>query len=149
MQIRQLMQSDSEMVRELDKRILGADRSQTWATYLERFLAVSELDVLPHPPWGCFVAEQDGELAGFLITEKQSSGYGLPPGARIVALTVTPEMQRRGVGRRLIDALVEYCRAQGLERIYSVLRAEDARDAAFLIACDFETSSVRVFSKRI
>ena len=148
MQIRQLMQSDSEMVRELDMRILGADRSQTWAIYLERFLAVSDLDVLPHPPWGCYVAEQDGEIVGFLIAEKQSSGYGLPPGARIVALTVSPEMRRRGVGRKLINVLSEFCQSQGIERIYSILRAEDARDAAFLISCDFDTSSVRVFSRK-
>ncbi len=148
MEIRQLRQSDSDMVRELDKRILGPDRSQTWATYLERFLAVGELDVLPHPPWGCFVAEQDGELAGFLMSEKQSSGYGLPPGARIVALTVAPEAQRQGVGTRLVNALSEYCREQGIDRIYSILRAEDERDAAFLSACDFETASVKVFSRK-
>ena len=148
MEIRQLRQSDSDMVRELDKRILGPDRSQTWATYLERFLEVGELDVLPHPPWGCFVAEQDGELAGFLMSEKQSSGYGLPPGARIVALSVAPEAQRQGVGTRLVNALSEYCREQGIDRIYSILRAEDERDAAFLTACGFETASVKVFSRK-
>ena len=148
MEIRQLRQSDSESVRELDERILGGERSHTWATYMERFLAVSELDALPHPPWGCFVAEDDGEVIGFLLAERQSTGYGLPPGGRIVAVTVRPDMQRRGVGRQLIEALAGACRREGIERIYSVLRAEDERDAAFLGACEFETASVRVFSRR-
>ncbi len=149
LQIRQLRQSDSDAVRELDELILGADRSKTWATYMERFLAVSELDALPHPPWGCFVAEGNGEIVGFLLAERQSSGYGLPPGARVVALTVRPDMQRRGLGKRLIDALAGACRSEGIERIYSVLRAEDERDAAFLTSCEFETASVRVFSRKV
>ena len=37
--IRRLRHDDADAVRELDKQILGQDRSHTWDQYVERFLA--------------------------------------------------------------------------------------------------------------
>lgn len=78
--IRRLRQDDADAVRELDRQILGPDRSRTWNQYVERFLAVSNLDSLILPPWGAHVAEVGQRVVGFIFAERQSRGYGLPPG---------------------------------------------------------------------
>jgi len=146
--IRQLRQDDADAVRELDERILGPDRSATWDQYVERFLRVVDLDAMILPPWGCHVAEVAGRLIGFILAEWQTTGFGLPPGARIVAVAVHPEHRSLGVGRRLVEALATECAKSGVEQIFSVLLADDERDIRFLEACGFDAGGVRVLSRR-
>ena len=147
--IRHLRQEDADAVSELDGQILGPDRSSTWDQYVERFLRVAELDALILPPWGCHVAESEGRLIGFILAEWQATGYGLPPGARIVAVAVHPEYRSLGVGRRLVEALATECANSGVEQIFSVLLADDERDIRFLEACGFDGGGVRVLRRRM
>ena len=65
----------------LDASIQGDDHSATWNTYVERLLSVIELDWIQYPPWGGFVAEDESGFVGFLLSERQTTAYGLPPGA--------------------------------------------------------------------
>lgn len=149
MLIRPLAQTDSDAVRQLDREILGPDRSATWDTYLDRFLAVVELDALPYPPWGCFVAEEDGKVIGFLFAEKQSTVYGLPPGARIVAIAVHPDHRHKSVATGMVNSLIAQCQNEGIDQVFAALLASDERDAKFLRSMGFDGASVRVFVKRI
>ncbi len=149
MLIRPLSQSDSEAVRELDHKILGPDRSATWDTYLDRFLAIVEMDALPFPPWGCFVAEENGSLIGFLFAERQSTVYGLPPGARIVAIAVHPDNRHDDVGTGLVNSLIAQCENEGIEQIFAALLAADRRDARFLRSLGFDGAAVRVFVRQV
>ncbi len=146
--IRRLRNDDSDAVRALDRQILGPDRSRTWDQYVERFLAVHELDSLILPPWGAHVADQDGTIIGFIFAERQSRGYGLPPGARIVAIAVHPDARRSGIAQQLMERLCEECREEGIEEIYSVLRAEDVRDQAFLRSAGFDDATIKVFVRK-
>ena len=147
--IRQLRQDDAEAVRELDGQILGPDRSTTWDEYVERFLRVADLEALILPPWGCHVAEVEGSVVGFILAEWQTTGYGLPPGARIVSVAVHPDYRSRGVGRKLVEGLARECAASGLGQIFSVLRADDERDIRFLEACGFDAAGVRVLGRSV
>ena len=147
--IRQLQQDDAGAVRMLDASIQGDDRSTTWDTYVERLLSIIELDWLQYPPWGCFVAEDDSGLVGFLLSERQTTAYGLPPGVRIVAMAVEPSRRRRGIGSQLIKALEVQAREEGIDQIYSVLLAEDERDSEFLETAGFNASDLKIYAKRL
>jgi GNAT superfamily N-acetyltransferase len=147
--IRPIRQTDSEAVRSLDLRIQGNDRSATWDTYVERLLSIIELDWLQYPPWGCFVAEDESGMVGFLLSERQTTAYGLPPGARIVAMAVDPSKRRAGIGKQLVGALEDQARGEGIDQIYSVLLAEDDRDLLFLESTGFNASDLKIYSKRI
>ena len=147
--IRRLTDSDADDVRKLDGLILGPDRSGTWDEYVGRFLATSKVSVMSMPTWGSFVAEEDGELVGFILAERQSAGYGLPPGVRIVAIAVHPEHRRKGIGRLLVQALKNDSKARGVRQIFSALRAEDERDLNFLVSCGFDGANVRVLTARL
>ncbi len=149
MHIRPLSQSDADAVRALDREILGPDRSATWDTYIDRFLAVVEMDALPYPPWGCFVAEDEGRLIGFLFAERQSTTYGLPPGARIVAIAVHPDHRHQEVGSSLVNSLIAECENEGIDQIFAALMAADQRDARFLRSLGFDGAAVRVFVRQL
>ncbi len=149
MLIRPLKQSDSEAVRKLDKEILGPDRSATWDLYLERFLEIAEMDALPYPPWGCFVAEENDAVVGFLFSERQSTVYGLPPGARIVAIAVHPDHRHKDVGTAMVNALIAQCENEGIQQVFAALLAADRRDANFLRSLGFDGAAVRVYVKQI
>lgn len=146
---RPLTSDDASAVRQLDQLILGADRSSSWDEYMDRFLAMSRLSYATRPWWGSQVAEVDGRVAGFILAERQSAGYGLPPGARIVAIAVHPEFRRMGVGGRLMEALKADCRRQGISQIYSLLEDEDRRDAEFLEACGFDAAKLKVYMSEV
>ncbi|MGH2557770.1 MAG: GNAT family N-acetyltransferase [Thermomicrobiales bacterium] len=66
---------------------------------------------------GCFVAEADGEVRGFLLSLVRRAPFfnqGLEPEASwITAFGVEPGWQRRGVGGALLDAAVERLRGLG------------------------------------
>ena len=142
-------ESDADDVRKLDGLILGPDRSGTWDEYVGRFLASSKVSVMSMPTWGSFVAEEDGQLVGFILAERQSAGYGLPPGVRIVAIAVHPEHRRKGIGRLLVQALKNDSKARGIRQIFSALRVEDERDFDFLTSCGFDGANVRVLTARL
>ena len=148
-EVRQIRQDDAAAVRALDASIQGDDRSATWDKYVERLLSIIELDWLQYPPWGCFVAEDDSGLVGFLLSERQTTAYGLPPGARIVAMAVEVSKRRLGIGRQLVDALEVQARSEGIEQIYSVLLAQDERDSRFLEKSGFSASELKIYAKRI
>lgn len=149
MLIRPLSQSDSAAVRKLDEEILGPDRSATWDSYLDRFLAIVEMDSLPFPPWGCFVAEEGDNVIGFLFSERQSTVYGLPPGARIVAIAVHPDYRHNDVGTSMVNALIAQCENEGITQVFAALLAADRRDAKFLQTLGFDGAAVRVWVKQI
>ena len=147
--VRPIRQTDSDAVRTLDSSIQGADRSSTWDTYVERLLSIIELDWLQYPPWGCFIAEDETGLVGFLLAERQTTAYGLPPGARIVAMAVASSKRRAGIGRMLVDAQEWQARSEGIKQIYSVLLAEDDRDSRFLESAGFNASDLKIYSKHV
>ncbi len=117
-----------------------------------RLLNVIALDSLEYVPWGCFVAtdsENEGRIVAFLMSERQTPTYGLPPGVRIVAMAVHPDYRRSGIGSRLVNTLGEKAKSEGLGNIFSVLLDEDERDAAFLGRNGFSDANYTVYKKEI
>ncbi len=61
-------------------------------------------------PEGCFVAEIDGQMAGYVSTTvNRVASRGI-----IANLAVLPESQGSGLGRKLLDRAIEYFRGLGL-----------------------------------
>jgi ribosomal-protein-alanine N-acetyltransferase len=86
-------------------------------------------------PWNrkifsdCLIA---GYLASVLDCEGESIGYSIlstaAAEAHILNLCVHPEWQRQGLGQQMLDHLLDYTRALGVERIF--LEVRPSNDAA-------------------
>ena len=62
-------------------------------------------------PAGVFVAEQEGQIVGYVtVTLDREASIG-----RIPNLAVARDAQGRGIGRRLLDRALDYMRSEGME----------------------------------
>ena len=60
-----------------------------------------------HPRFYCVIAEQDGRVLGSNCLDERGPISGVGP------ITVDPAVQNAGIGRRLMEAVVERCHEQG------------------------------------
>jgi GNAT superfamily N-acetyltransferase len=79
---------------------------------------------------GVFVLEQDGAIVGFSAILPREDGD-----TELDALFVEPQIQRQGIGRKLIEHCAAVARSAG-SRALHVIGNEHAR--AFYLSCGFE-----------
>jgi len=75
---------------------------------------------------GLWAAVEDGRLAGFVAIDGRGTGEA---GARLRWFIVQPDIQGKGLGRRLLDLAVGFCRERGypLVFLWTYLGLEAAR----------------------
>jgi L-amino acid N-acyltransferase YncA len=85
-----------------------------------------------------FVAEIDGKIAGFAY----ASLYRTRPAYRFTvedSVYVAPDMHRRGIGKVLLEKLIEACTAMGFRQMIAVIGDSDqAASIGVHKACGFE-----------
>jgi phosphinothricin acetyltransferase len=85
-----------------------------------------------------FVAEIDGKIAGYAY----ASLYRTRPAYRFTvedSVYVAPDMHRRGVGKVLLEKLIETCTAMGFRQMIAVIGDSDqAASIGVHMACGFE-----------
>lgn len=80
---------------------------------------------LKRNPNTCFVAEKDGELVGAIL-----GGHDGRRG-HISHAAVRPDCRRQGIGRALIDAVLEAMKAEGIIKVNFVVFARNEEGNAF------------------
>ena len=122
-QIRPLTGADFEAVVALDARITGQPRRG----YFEKRLAAALRQPKRHLQ---LAAGQGAGLEGFLLARGADGEYGGSDRAVVLeTLGVDPQVQRRGIGRRMLERLAELARARGA----GILRSQaDWRDHSLL-----------------
>ncbi|MEK6796633.1 MAG: GNAT family N-acetyltransferase [Spirochaetota bacterium] len=91
--------------------------SASGGDYLYRYYAKRAIE---HYPGNCLIAERSGHLAGFIIFGTDAD-MGKRIGkkiANIILLAVAPADQGRGIGSRLVRAVLEYFRTHRFSLIY-------------------------------
>jgi predicted GNAT superfamily acetyltransferase len=84
-----------------------------------------------------FVAERDGELAGFLVGFLSQSE---PEEAYVHFVGVSPAERGTGLGRELYERFFAAARAEGRTRVSCVTSTANERSIAFHTAIGFEAS---------
>jgi ribosomal protein S18 acetylase RimI-like enzyme len=104
--IRLMHDEDADAVREVDAVAFWAWERQVRgeAAQLHRRTRTNVLACREKDPEGCFVAEADGHVVGFIFS-RTWGGVGW-----FGTFAVLPKYQRRGIGQRLIAASLEYLR---------------------------------------
>ncbi len=80
---------------------------------------------LSMPQGSCTVAENNGDIAGFIITEED------PPRAHILTLDVAEPHRRSGIGNQLLTRGEQQLESRGVTEIFLETSIENAAGVAF------------------
>lgn len=90
------------------------------------------------------IAEIGTQRLGFIIgrcVPRSVAGGGLD--AEIYNIGVEPELQRSGIGSRLIEHFLNGCRVKGVKEVWLEVRAQNAAARAFYTGFGFTEFSLR------
>ncbi|WAC08376.1 MAG: GNAT family N-acetyltransferase [Thermodesulfobacteriota bacterium] len=89
-----------------------------------------------------FVAELEGKVVGFMISDIISGGYGLlNKSAWIVLFGVDPEFMGQGIGKKLAQEIYKVCVEKGIKNIYTTVRWDATDLLSFFKTLGFDRSN--------
>lgn len=88
------------------------------------------------PAFRGFVAEEDGRVAGY-------SGALVCYDAEIALIAVSPEFRRKGIGRLLLSAAIDYATSVGAENVFLEVRTGNIPAKTLYESCGFIPVTVR------
>jgi GNAT superfamily N-acetyltransferase len=125
--ISRLCEFVEELLHKWDARTTARDAQRVY----ERVLKSPDLGVI-------LVAESDGNLCGFAYAcYEWRSEYGGET-MDLVELFVEHSWRKRGVGRRLLEALVDHAKGRGIRRFTSQVHPGNAAIERALETCGFD-----------
>ena len=124
-------------------RDVSAADERAWRALWDGYCAFYETDVPPEVtavtwrrlvdpggPLVGLVAEDDGEVIGFVNCVLHASTWAAGEICYLEDLFVSPAARGSGAGRALIEAVLERARSNGWERVYWHTREDNARARA-------------------
>lgn len=85
----------------------------------------------------CIAVEVDGVLRGYAILSSAAAE------AHVLNLCVDPDFQRRGLGRLLLQQLLNYAREAGVQRLFLEVRPSNTAALTLYQQCGFERLGAR------
>lgn len=123
-EIREIMEEDLEAILELDRKLVGKQRSATYknpiSTYLGGDFGLS------------FVAVDNKKIVGFVMGQVEGPGKGW-----IQTIAIDPEHRRQDVGAKLVEALLARCRSRGMDTVHIAANWRDSGMLSFLNSLGF------------
>src|SRR3989304_4655881 len=138
--VRAMEPDDISHVMEID-RLSGGRGAITYQGQIDFFLG-GELGL-------SYVAEMDGQVVGFLMGRILERRYAPYVGAWVEILGVAPELQRRGIGHRLLEAFLEGCRGKGIQEVHAVASIRDTVVKPFLETYGFKQGELVHLHKKL
>ena len=138
--IRRMIRSDIHEVLALDRIIRGSGRD-----------VISYEDIAAAnpgtPPDSSFVAEIDDKIVGFSINRSTYLMVPLTEVCIIHAILIHPDYQGRGIGRKLIQALLDHCQTEGPGTVRALIPEDNKELQAMLERQGFQRSHIVNFDK--
>jgi ribosomal-protein-alanine N-acetyltransferase len=117
-------------LREIQEILRAAPEAAVWS---EAALA----EALERDPSHFLVAEQEEEIAGFIV------GREIVEEAEILNLAVKPEYRQRGIGRKLVEAMLEVFARDGVAKAFLEVRESNQGGIAFYRRLGFRETGRR------
>jgi ribosomal protein S18 acetylase RimI-like enzyme len=140
--IRGMTRNDIHEVLALDRIIRGSGRD------VIRYEDLASADP-GTPPDSSFVAEIDGKIVGFSINRSTYLMVPLTEVCIIHAILIHPDYRGRGIGRKLIQALLYHCQTQGIGTVRALIPKENKELQAIFERQGFQSSNITNFDKTI
>lgn len=139
MAIREAAEADIEAIRRIAQKSWSTDypdilSRETAESSVDEWYAPGELrSELSHPRSILAVAETDGGVVGFVHAV---TGDEL---GHVLRLYVAPDHRRQGIGRRLLDHVVDAMAGLGFDRVAALVLAENDPGVEFYRSLGFQT----------
>jgi ribosomal protein S18 acetylase RimI-like enzyme len=140
--IRRMTRSDIHEVLALDRIIRGQGRD------VIRYEDLASANP-GTPPDASFVAEIDGKIVGFSINRSTYLMVPLTEVCIIHAILTHPDYQKRGIGRKLIRALLNHCQTEGVGTVRALIPKDNKELQAIFERQGFQRSHIVNFDKTV
>jgi GNAT superfamily N-acetyltransferase len=90
------------------------------------------------------VAEEDGRVVGYVNANFRPQLHHLAPVGTIDELVVDERFRSRGIGERLVAAVLEEGRRRGADTVEVTTHERRERARAFYRRCGFEATSIKL-----
>ncbi len=137
--IRLMEQQDIDAIFEIDNKISAVERAFTYADMIDGYIGG---DI-----GASFVAETDGQVIGFALAAITYVPEQVTEACTIQVVGVDPDYRKRGVARKLVEALVDNCRSRGLKLIRIMVDQHDSQLQGLFESLDFRRGRLIDYSK--
>jgi PhnO protein len=101
-------------------------------------------DVLADDAHVALVAEEDGEVVGFVNANFRRQLHHLAPVGTIDELVVDTDRRGRRIGEQLVEAVLAEARRRGADVVEVMTHERRERARAFYRRCGFEATSIKL-----
>ncbi|MHB8762863.1 MAG: GNAT family N-acetyltransferase [Deferrisomatales bacterium] len=131
-ELREFGQTDIPEMVAIQRAITKKRVPRTWTRMVERHLESGH---------GLgFVALRDGKIVGFAIGEVKGEGFGVPQSGWIEVVGVDPHAMGEGVGKAMIEKLLESFRRKKITNAYTAVRWDSVDMLSFFKSVGFGRS---------
>lgn len=95
------------------------------------------------------VAETDGKVVGYMISNILYAGFGLKRSAWIVTVGVDPDYMGQGIGQKIAHELFGIYKKMGIDHIYSSVMWDSIDLLSFFKTLGFERSAFINLRKKV
>lgn len=142
MRIRPLTELDIEAVTRIDERVTGRYRPDVWEQRVGYYMR--------RDPDSSQVAESEGTVVGFMLGEVRGGEFGLEePTGWVEFFGVDPGARGRDIGRKLLEALLQYFSTRGANIARTIVSESDRDIAGFISAMGFTEAPLTAYEKRL
>lgn len=138
------------------RKLSAADTNEIIRIYKSITLRFDEIDMEEviaeralRDPNGCFVAEHEGRTVGFILSYQLNGSFGIQQSAWIPTFGVDPDYMGHGIGRKLAEAVFNYYKDKGVEKVHTSVRWYDTDVLSFLRTLGFDRSEFINLQKRL
>jgi N-acetylglutamate synthase-like GNAT family acetyltransferase len=127
--VREMAEEDLEGVLEIERKVRESYRAATYAPVPDSCIG-GEIE-------SSVVAEENGMIVGFVLGRIVRSAAELSNVAWIELIGILPDYQRRGVGRRMVEAWSDRCARRGIKKVHIMINWRDWWMQAFFASLGF------------
>ena len=141
--IRRPREDDRNQIKNLVEYLLMVEKSRDISGNTKRIMRD---DIDPSLRGGnhsrLFVAVRNGDICGFALAKLKSDT------ASVAYLVVKQKYQRFGIGKKLMEAMIEYAKAKGCKLIEALVYKDNEKSKKFHKRMDFKPFSI-VYRKEL
>ncbi len=139
--VREMSVEDVEGILTIEREARGSNRAVTYAPVPDSCIG-GEVD-------NSIVAEENGRIVGFILGRVVSSPVELSNVAWIELIGILPGYQRRGIGKKMIEAWKYLCREKGIKKVHVMINWRDWWMLSFFESLGFSRGDLVDFSAEL